>query len=236
MTGPFFFRRRIAMPRLGKCRVEMVLGKLDLIGQCPKQGCDPRCCLEGRFVVAGEDAGLQLAIPIPGRGDGQPGVVRQILLEVSLAKFRIIERVEVRRLSTERSNKSELRDDDIADETEPRAPHEVERALRLSFRFTQRLSSGQEIGNEGGAGVGGKGEVTGIPGRLEGPSQKEAAVRPMLRPMGDVEREDRIDPTTNTVEPTLLGKLQAKPAQAGTSPRSAEIDRKDATEQRIGQA
>src|SRR5712664_557476 len=140
-----------------------------------------------------------------------------MLLEVALAEFRVVEGVEVRCLSAEHPDESELRDDDIADEAKPRAPHEFERTLRLSFHLTEWLPRGEKVGDQVHAGKGGKGEVTGVPCCLEGASQEDAAGRQMLRPMGDVEREDRIDATAEAVEPTLLDQIYGKPTEANTS-------------------
>src|SRR5260370_12337286 len=126
-----------------------------------------------------------------------------MLLEVALAEFRDAEGVEVRGLSAEHPDESELRDDDIADEAKPRAPHEFERTLRLSFHLTEWLPRGEKVGDQVHAGKGGKGEVTGVPCCLEGAAREDAAGRLMVRPMGPVGSDHRTTPTREAVAPTL---------------------------------
>src|SRR5260221_5160849 len=124
MLRPLLGRGRIAARRPTKCAVEMVFRQLYLQWHGPKQRRGFRCSRDSRCAVAGVNARLQLANPIAGRGNSQPGVVLQMLLEVALAEFRVVEGVEVRCLSAKQPDQSELRDDDIADEAKPRAPHE----------------------------------------------------------------------------------------------------------------
>src|SRR5262245_21121604 len=111
----------------------MVFGQVELSRYRPQHRRSFRCSRDSRCLVAGVNARLQLANPIPGRGNSQPGVVLQMLLETALVELRVVEGGKVRRQSAERPDESELRDDDIADEAEPRASHEFERTFRLSF-------------------------------------------------------------------------------------------------------
>ena len=120
MLGPLLGRGRIAARRPGKCPIEMVFGQLELGRHRPKQRRRFRCGRDGRCVVAGIDAGLQLADPIPRRGDGQPGIALQMLLEAALVELRIIEGAKVRRQPAQRPDEPELRGDEVADETKPR--------------------------------------------------------------------------------------------------------------------
>ena len=103
-----------------------------------------------------------------------------IPFSLSGGKAILVEGVEVRCLSAKHPDESELRDDDIADEAKPRAPHELERTLRLSFHLTEWLPRGEKVGDQVHAGKGGKCEVTGVPCCLEGASQEDAVLRAVL--------------------------------------------------------
>src|SRR5260370_33649277 len=118
MLGPLLGRGRIATRRPAKCRVEMVLRQLYLRRHRPKQRRGFRRSRDGRCAVAGVNARLQLADPIAGRCDYQTGITIHMLLEAALVEPRLIEAGEVRRQSTEHTDQSGLRGNDVADETE----------------------------------------------------------------------------------------------------------------------
>jgi hypothetical protein len=64
-------------------------------------------------------ARLQLADPIPARGQREARIRLEMLLEACLIELRIIEGVECRSQTAERKYQPQLAGDDVDDETEP---------------------------------------------------------------------------------------------------------------------
>ena len=75
---------------------------------------------DGGGVVAGEDAGLQLADPVQAGGDRQARLPSRCSLELLLVEPRVVEAAECRRQAAERPDELELCGDEADDETEPR--------------------------------------------------------------------------------------------------------------------
>src|SRR5260370_19041079 len=146
MVGPLRGRARIATRRAAKCRVEMVLRQLYLHRHGPKQRRGSRRSRDGRCAIAAVNACLEFADPIAGRRDYQSGITIQMVLEAALVELRIIEGLEVRCQSTEHPDQSVLRGNDVADETEPHLPHELERALDLVLDVSKWIPGGEKIG------------------------------------------------------------------------------------------
>src|SRR5258705_4830387 len=101
MLGSLLGRGNVAIRRSRKRRVEMVLSQLELRRRRPKHRCSFRCSRHSRRVVAGVNARLQLANPIPRRGNGELGFALQTLLEASLIELRAIQGCKSLPLSTE---------------------------------------------------------------------------------------------------------------------------------------
>src|SRR3977135_4587544 len=131
MLGPLVGRGHIATPGSRKRRVEMVLSHLELRRRRPKYRCSFRCSRNSRRVVAGVNACLQLANPIPRRGKGQLGFALQTLLEAALVELRAIEGCKDRPQSTEHADEPELPDHAVAGESERHPPYEFESILGL---------------------------------------------------------------------------------------------------------
>src|SRR4029077_7670053 len=108
MLGPLVGRGNIATRRSRKRRVEMVLSQLELRRRRPKHRFSFRCSRNGRRVVAGVKARLQLANPIKGRGNGQLGLALQGLLTAALVELPVIEGGKGRLQPTEHADESKL--------------------------------------------------------------------------------------------------------------------------------
>src|ERR1700722_4856651 len=146
MPEPLFDRGHIATPRLRKRRVEMVLGQLELRRRRPKKRCSFRCSCNSRRVVAGINARLQLANPIPGRRKRQLGIAVEALLEAAaLIELCVTEGGKGRRQSPQHADKPELPGHTVADETERHLPYELESILGLLLGFNERISRGEKI-------------------------------------------------------------------------------------------
>src|SRR5260370_8887562 len=201
MLGPLLGRGRIATRRPAKCRVEMVFRQLYLRRHGPKQRRGFRRSRDGGCAVAGVNACLEFVDPIAGSRDYQSGITIQMVLEVALVELRIIEGLEVRCQSTEHPDQSVLRGNDVADETEPHLPHELERALDLVLDVSKWIPGGEKIGVQVVAAIGRISKVPAALRRVESTPQENAAARQVLRPLPDADAEDQVEPVPKPVKP-----------------------------------
>src|SRR5882757_2173101 len=236
MLEPLVGRGHIATRRSRKRRIEMVLSNLELRRRRPKYRCSFRCGRNSRRVVAGVDACLQLANPIPRRGKGQLGFALETLLEAALVELRAIEGCKDRLQSTEHTDKPELPDHAVADESERHLPYEFESILGLPLGLTERISGREKIRDQVDAAIGYIREITGLLRRLESPPQKAAADRQVLRPVDDVDGKNEVDTRPEPIEPALFDQIQAKPAEAEPCLVVSEVHPQHAAQPCIGEA
>src|SRR5258705_1991093 len=194
MLRPLLGRGHIATRRSRKRSVEMVLSQLELCRRRPKHRCSFRCSRNSRRVVASVNAGLQLANPIIGRGNGQLGFALQALLQAALVELRVIEGG-----STEHADEPELPGHAVADESERHLPYEFESILGLPLSFTEWISGGERIREQVDAALGYIRKITGLLRRLESPPQKAATYRQVLRPVDDVDGKNEVDTRSELV-------------------------------------
>ena len=128
-----------------------------------------RCALDDAStadgIVAGKEAGLQLADPIPALGQRQIRVTRQMALESKLIELPIVEGAEFRRQAAERPDKPELRGDDVNDETEPRLLRKRETMLGFTLHLSERISRREKVRVQVVAAIRRKSEVTDLVAR-----------------------------------------------------------------------
>src|SRR5882757_4096325 len=235
VLGPLLGRGRIATRRPTKRSIEMVFRQLYLCRYSPKQRRGFRCSSHGRCAVAGVNAGLQLANPIAGCSNSKTGIVIQMLLEAALVELRIIEGVEVRCKSTEHPDESVLRCNEVADKTEPHLPHEFKRVLDRVLDFTERISRGEKIRIQVGAGIGCISKIAGVLRRIESAPQENAAGRQVLGPVRDMDGENQVDAGAKAVKPALFDQIQAKLAEAESCLVVSKVRPEDAAQPHIGE-
>src|SRR6202045_3247552 len=231
---PLVGRGHIATRRSRKRRIEMVLSQLELRRRRPKHRCSFRCSRNSRRKVAGVNARLQLANPIPRRGKGQLGFALQALLEAALVELRAIEGCKNRPQSTEHTDQPELPGHAVADESERHLPYEFESFLGLQLDLTKRISGRERIRDQVDAAIGYIREITGLLRRLESPPQKAAAYRQVLRPVDDVDGKNEVDTRFEPVEPALFDQIQAKAAEPEPCRVVSEVHSQHAAQPRIG--
>src|SRR5260370_4419686 len=197
MLGPLLGRGNLAIRRSRKRRIEMVLSQLELRRRRPKPRLSFRCSRNSRRVVAGVNARLQLANPIPRRGNGQLRFALQTSLEAALVELRAIEGCKGRPQSTEHADEPELPRHTVADESERHLPYEFESILGLPLAFTERISGGEKIGYQVDAAIGSIRKITGHLPRRESPPQQDTAHRQILRPIDDVAAKNKVDPRSH---------------------------------------
>ncbi len=182
VLGSLRRRGRIAERGLRQRGVEMVLRPLEEGRRRPEEAFCLRRRRDGGGVVAGEDARLQLADPVPAGGSRQARIRLQMPLEPLLVELGVVEAAELRRQTAQRPDQLELRGDDVDDETEPRLAREVEPGLGLSLHLGERIAAGEKVRDEVVAAVGRIGEVAGLLRRVEGAPHQRTARPDMPRP------------------------------------------------------
>src|ERR1700693_691773 len=216
MLGSLVGRGHITTRRSRKRRIEMVLSNLELRRRRPKHRCSFRCSRNSRRKVASVNARLQLANPIPRRGKGQLGFALEALLEAALVELRAIDGCKDRPQSTEHTNKPELPDHAVADESERHLPYEFESILGLPLGLTERISGREKIRDQVNAAISYIRKITGLLRRRESPPPQVTAHRQVLRPIDDVDSKNEVDTRPEPLEPALFDEIQPKPAKAAS--------------------
>src|ERR1700751_1433765 len=107
----------------------MIRCRLQFRWYAPKQPLRPRRGIEGRLIVPGQEARLQLSDPVPALALRPCRVTRQMALELKLIKLLIIEGAEFRGQATEGSDKPELYCDEVNGEAKPSLSRKLEAML-----------------------------------------------------------------------------------------------------------
>jgi hypothetical protein len=182
MLLPLVYRRGVAGCGEGQRAVENIFGLFEVGWRCPQQPLRLRRCLDGRRVVAGKEARLQLADPIPALDKRQIRIFRKVALDPSLIKLLIVERAESRRQAPQRPDQPELADDGVNDKPEPRFLREREATLGFAFHLGKRIAGREKVGVQFVAAIGGVSEVAGFVCSLERAAHQIAASPDMFGP------------------------------------------------------
>src|SRR4051812_20690813 len=118
-------------------------------------------------MVAGKEARLQLADPVPALGQRQLPVTGEATLHPKLVKLLIVKATEIRRRAAERPNETELRGDGVDGKTEPHLPRKRETTLGFALHLIERIARREKVRVRVGAAVRRKSEVTGLIRRLK---------------------------------------------------------------------
>src|ERR1700730_15316959 len=111
----------------------------------PKQPLRPQGGIDGRSIVPGKEARLQLAGPIPAFGQRQCGVTGQMALEPQLIKLPIVKGTKFLRQATEGSDQPELRGNAVTDETEPHLMGKLEAMLGFALHLRERIARREQV-------------------------------------------------------------------------------------------
>ena len=169
-------------------RLETARRRSDIL---PFRTCDSdvhssRCALDeasmARRIVAGKEARLQLADPVPALDKRQIRIVGKTALDPTLIKLLIVEGAECRRQAAQRPDQSELGGDGVNDKPEPRLLRERETTLGFAFHLGERIARREKVRVQLVAAVGGVSEVADLVCRLERAAHQIAAGPDMSRP------------------------------------------------------
>src|SRR6266850_6617974 len=127
----------------------------------------PRCGLEGARIVAGKEARLQLADPVPALRQRQIRVGGETTLHPKLIKLLIVKATEIRRRAAECPNEPELRGDGVNGKTEPHLLRKRETKLGFALHLIERITRREKVRDQVGAAVRRKSEVTDLVRRFE---------------------------------------------------------------------
>src|ERR1700751_3209537 len=124
-------RGGITKPSSGWPALELILCHLEKRCRSPEQRLSLRRRSDGRAIVAGQHASLQLPNPVPALRQGQVRLTRQVAFAAGIIELRIVKAPERRGQPTQRPDQPELRGNDVDDEAEPRLLRKLESPIGL---------------------------------------------------------------------------------------------------------
>ena len=145
----------------------------------------PQRGIDGRSILPGKEAGLQLSGQVPALGQRQYRFTGQMPLESNFIKLPVVKEAEFRRQATEGPDKPKLCGDEVNDVTEPGLLGKLEATLGFPLHLNQRISSRQKVRVQVVAAVSRKSEVAGLVRGLESATQQITASPEMFRPWHD---------------------------------------------------
>ncbi len=185
-------------------------------------------------MIAGEDARLQLADPVPAGREREARNRFQMLLEPLLVEPIIVEGAEDRGQPAQRPDQLELPVDPVDNQTEPRLAREVEPGLGLPLHLLERIAAGEKVRDQVGAGIGRIGEIAGLLSRVDCEADQAAARADGLRPGHDVMPEDQVHAGLEAIEPKLRCEVEAELTKAESRLVVAEVPSQRSSEDGIG--
>jgi hypothetical protein len=197
----------------GEPAVEFEFRRLKKGWRRPKQPLRLQRCLNRLAIVPGEYASLQLPNPVPALGQSQIRLTRQVAFEAALIELLIVKTAKCRGQTTKGPDQSELRSNDVDDETESRMLSKVETLLGFTLRLRQRISRREKVRVQVIAAVGGKREVTGLARGIEGATYQVTARPDVPRPRHNEIAEAHICPGLIASQAMLLDQLISRPAE-----------------------
>src|ERR1700749_4437266 len=99
--------------------------------------------IESASAVVRVDTCLQLANPIPAFRKRQTWITLQMMFEAALVEPFIVQEAEFGRQATQGPDQTELRGDNLDDQTETRFPREFEPFLGFSLHLAKRITACQ---------------------------------------------------------------------------------------------
>src|SRR5438094_5644774 len=156
--------------------------------------------------------------------------------EAAFIELLIVKRSECRCQTTKHPDQSELRSNDVNDETEPRLLCKVETLLGFTLRFSQRISRREKVRVQIVAAVRGKREVAGLVRDIERAAHQLTAGANVPRPWHDEIAERHVGPGLIAMQSALFGKLIPEPAELEPTRVVVEVRSGDHAEEHIREA
>src|SRR5262249_13631750 len=103
-------------------------------------------CVDRRYVIASEEARLELSDPVETLQHGARGLTRATLFEGAPCESTIVERAEPRGSSTQRPGERDWRRKSVEEETVPL--HELQCILGFALELVEWMAQGKENGTE----------------------------------------------------------------------------------------
>src|SRR5271165_1507412 len=180
----------------------------------PWQPPRPRRRIDGRGIVAGKEAGLELSDPVAGFRKNQIRIVREPALDLKLVKLAVVEGAEFPRLAAQRTDEAALRAGEVYDELEPHLLRKRQANLHLALHFNERISRRKQVRVQTDIAVSGKREVAALVGDFKRTPQGIAAGPDMSRPRYDVSPKVFVGPGLEALQLAVFDKLVTEPAKS----------------------
>src|SRR5215471_9063658 len=165
-------------------------------------------------MIAGQEARLQLADPVPALVKRQIRILRKTALDPKLIELLIVKTTECRCQPTERPDQRELHGDDVTDATVSNLPGKLEAILGCALHLDERIARREHVVVQIVTGVGRKREVAELVRRLERATHQNTAGLDMSRPGRDETSEDHIGPGLEALKTAPFNQVIAEPSEA----------------------
>ena len=236
MPRPLRGRGRVAECGPRQRGVELVFRRLEQLRWAPPQPSRPRRGVEGCGIVAGEEARLELADPVPALGQRQRRIGRQVPFEPPLVELPVVERTESRGQAAQHPDQPELRGDDVNDEGEPRRLREPEAVLGFALGVGQRVARRKEVHVQARAAEGGERDVAAAVRGIEGAAQDVTTAAEMPGPGHDQVTVVQVGPRLGVLQAAPFDQFHAEIAESPSGLMVAEARAGDGAEHDVGDA
>src|SRR4029077_17063023 len=146
-----------------------------------------------------------------------------MMFEPALVEQLIIEGAEFWRQTPQSPDQTELRGDNVDNETKPRLPREVEPMLGFALRIVERISGCEKIRVQVVATISRKGEVADFFCGVEGATPQIPPGLDVPRPGHDKIPEGHVGTGLVAMQSPLLRQIVAEPAESGSGPVVAKV-------------
>src|SRR5262245_34090806 len=165
-------------------------------------------------MIAGQEARLQLADPVPALVKRQIRILRKTALDPKLIELLIVKTAECRCQPTERPDQRELHGDDVTDATVSNLPGKLEAILGCALHLDERIARREHVVVQKVAGVGRIREVAGLERRREPATHQLAAIPDMARPGENGASKSQIGPGLEALKTAPFNQVIAEPTEA----------------------
>src|SRR5919197_4299570 len=187
-------------------------------------------------MIAGKEARLQLADPIPALGTRQIRITGETALNPKLVKLLVIKGAERRRQAAQRSDEPELRGNDVNDETEPHLLRKRETMFGLTLHLDERIARREKERVHCIGGIRRISKIADLVGGAERATHQITAGPDVPGPYTDEGSQEHIGPGLEALKPAPFNQVIAELTEAISGFVVGEARASDHAKSNIGDA
>src|SRR5262245_36665011 len=156
-------------------------------------------------------------------------------LELDFVELRIVERTNVWRQTTERTNQPELSDENVGDQAKLDFVHEIKLHFRLMLHLSQRIAAAKKVGDQCAGAEAAIRDVASLIGEIERSPQQRPASAHVSCPRDHVIRKRHQDAGLEPIQTSVVDEVEAELAKVESCLVLAEVRPKHHTEIRVAE-